>query len=241
MEKEDLEKIGLTKNEANVYYTLLGIGSTNADPIIKKTGLHRNIVYDNLDKLIKKGLVGFVIRNNRKYFEATQSKKLIDWITEKKKELDHEELLAKKIVSQIEILRKLSKDSKEAIILQGRKGVISLILELVDEGDFDMFATGYGLRTFFPIDYEKFNNSIRNQKRKVRAIITEKMRNEDQGASINRFLPDNFILPVNTSISKDRVVIFIFDKDPIAIEIRSKDVADSYRRYFDTIWKIAKK
>lgn len=56
-----LVKLGLTTNEATVYDCLLGLGITTAGKIIKKTHLHRNIVYDNLEKLIKKGLVSFVI------------------------------------------------------------------------------------------------------------------------------------------------------------------------------------
>ena len=240
MDKEQLEKIGLTKNESSIYYSLLELGSTNADPIIKKTGLHRNIVYDNLDKLIKKGLVGFVIKNNRKYFEATQSKKILDFVKEKKKDILEKEKIAENLFPQIERLRKLNKDPKEALIIQGKKGVINLIMQLVEEGNVDMFATGWGMRTFFPIEYEKFNNLIKKLKKNVRAIITEKMKEEDQGLAICKFLPDNFVLPVNTSITKDKVVIFMFDKDPIAILIRSKDVANSYRSYFNALWKVAK-
>ena len=67
----ELTKLGLTLNEAKVYFALLELGSTNAGEIIKKTKLHRNIVYDKLDKLIEKGLVSFVTIKNIKQFEVT--------------------------------------------------------------------------------------------------------------------------------------------------------------------------
>ena len=240
MKTSDLEKLGLTKNESKVYLALLELGSTNADPIIKKTGMHRNIVYDNLDKLARKGLAGNVVKNNRKYFEASQPGQIIEWIRHKKAEVLESEKLAENILPEIESLRKLSKENKEAIVFSGVKSVMALILDMPEEGDFDMFATGYGLRTNFPIYYKRFNDRIKKKRRKARALITEKLRHEDQGTSINRFLPDNYMLPVNTSILKDRVNIFIFEKDPIAIQIRSKDVADAYRTYFNFMWNMAK-
>ncbi|PIN86528.1 hypothetical protein COV19_04520 [Candidatus Woesearchaeota archaeon CG10_big_fil_rev_8_21_14_0_10_44_13] len=241
MNTSDLEKLGLTKNESKVYLALLELGSINADPIIKKTGLHRNIVYDNLDKLAKKGLAGFVVKNNRKYFEASQPGQILEWIRQKKAEAIDNEKLAESIMPDIESLRKLSKEKKEAIVLSGVKSVMALVIDMPEEGNFDMFATGYGMRTLFPVQYKRFNDNIAKYKRKVRAIISENLRHEDQGSSINRFLPEYHMLPVNTSILKDRVNIIIFEKDPIAIQIRSREVADSYRTYFNFMWSIAKK
>lgn len=241
MNTSDLEKLGLTKNESKVYLALLELGSINADPIIKKTGLHRNIVYDNLDKLARKGLAGHVVKNNRKYFEASQPGQILEWIRYKKTEIIETEKLAESIIPEIESLRKLSKEKKEAIVFSGMKSVMALALEMPEEGDFDMFATGYGMRVNFPIYYRRFNDKIKKKKRNVRALITEKLRHEDQGTTNNRFLPENYMLPVNTSILKDKVNIFIFEKDPIAIQIRSKDVADAYRNYFNFMWAMAKK
>ena len=65
-----LEELGLTKNESKVYLALLELGSTAAGPLIKKIGMHRAAVYDIIDLLTGKGLVSYVIKANRKYFEA---------------------------------------------------------------------------------------------------------------------------------------------------------------------------
>ena len=63
-----LKDFGLTQNEEKVYLKLLEIGSSSAGLLIKKTGMHRAAVYDNIDSLTEKGLVSHVIKANRKYF-----------------------------------------------------------------------------------------------------------------------------------------------------------------------------
>lgn len=50
--EKQLQKLGFSDNEAKVYLALLEIGFTTTGAVIKKTGLHRNIVYETLDKLV---------------------------------------------------------------------------------------------------------------------------------------------------------------------------------------------
>ena len=59
--KQDvLEEIGLSKNEAKIYLTLLRLGNVTATDIIKESGVHRSNVYDVLDSLVKKGCVAYI-------------------------------------------------------------------------------------------------------------------------------------------------------------------------------------
>jgi sugar-specific transcriptional regulator TrmB len=57
MEKNILQQLGLTENEALIYETLLQNGKQKASQIQKKTPLKRGLVYKNLENLEKKGLV----------------------------------------------------------------------------------------------------------------------------------------------------------------------------------------
>ncbi|GAH58434.1 unnamed protein product, partial [marine sediment metagenome] len=79
-----LESIGLTKNQALVYLSLLKLGSTTAQNIIKESGLHRSRVYDSLEMLQQKGLVGSVLKDFKQYFQAVPPKKLMDYLDEKR-------------------------------------------------------------------------------------------------------------------------------------------------------------
>ena len=70
MNSQILEQIGLSKNEIKVYFALLELDQSSATPIIKKSNIPYSKLYQTLDKLLGKGLVSFVIKNNVKYFQA---------------------------------------------------------------------------------------------------------------------------------------------------------------------------
>ena len=67
MESEKLEKIGLSKSESQIYLRLLEIGSCKAGRLAKETKYNRTTIYKVLESLIQKGLVSYVLKENRKY------------------------------------------------------------------------------------------------------------------------------------------------------------------------------
>ena len=46
--------------------------------------------------------------------------------------------------------------------------------------------------------------------------------------------------PTNTAIYKDKIIILVWGDSPIAFVIKSKQVADKYKQYFDYVWKNTK-
>src|SRR3989338_5382046 len=83
------EILGLTKLESKVYLTLLDLGPSLAGLITRKSGIHRRSVYDALERLIQKGLIGYIVKNNRKYFEASNPERLVDLLREKEATVQH--------------------------------------------------------------------------------------------------------------------------------------------------------
>ena len=56
-----------------------------------------------------------------------------------------------------------------------------------------------------------------------------------------KFLSKDFEMPTSTEIYKDKVLIFILIKEsPMAIMIESKEVANSFRKYFEHMWETTK-
>ena len=83
MELSRIEELGLTKHEAIVYKALLELGETKTGAIVKTTNLHRVLIYDALESLIKKGLASYVIKENIKYFKAANPERILDFLKEK--------------------------------------------------------------------------------------------------------------------------------------------------------------
>jgi HTH-type transcriptional regulator, sugar sensing transcriptional regulator len=85
MLQNDLEKIGLDKKEIQVYLALLEMGDSNIGEIAKKSGVKRTTVYDILESLKGKRLLGQTKRKKHTLYFAEGPEKLERQIEEKRK------------------------------------------------------------------------------------------------------------------------------------------------------------
>ncbi|MBS3073902.1 hypothetical protein J4447_00430 [Candidatus Pacearchaeota archaeon] len=51
----------------------------------------------------------------------------------------------------------------------------------------------------------------------------------------------NINFPTNINIHNNNIVILVWGDSPVAFLVHSKQVADKYRKYFEEVWKMAKK
>ena len=77
---EELKSAGLTDNESKIYLALIDLGPSLAGQISRKTGMYRRSVYDTIEMLIEKGLVSYILQNNRKIFQAANPERLLQII-----------------------------------------------------------------------------------------------------------------------------------------------------------------
>jgi sugar-specific transcriptional regulator TrmB len=81
--KKELEKIGLGPKETAIYLTLLRLGQTNIKRISQKSGIKRTTVYDAIEKLKEKGLVGTTSSGKRILYFAQDPRVLEDFLEQK--------------------------------------------------------------------------------------------------------------------------------------------------------------
>lgn len=236
-----LEKLGFTPNEATVYSYLMELGESSTGPIIKKTGLHRNIVYESLDSLVKKNVVAEITKSNKKHFRVKDPQILIDVAKNKLS-------LTQDIVKQIQA--KFNTIPHEIVIYEGQEGWQSgwrtLMNQLKPKSVF--YTIGMGgdrwikLMGDFYVVYEQY--AIKN-KIIDKIVAYEHQRQEiteHQSKAIReiRYLPENNETPVGFEILDDRVFMEIYEEPATLIEIRSRAAAKGYKQYFDSLWRIAK-
>jgi len=250
MEKE-LRKLGLSENESNVYLELLKLGLSHAKPIIEKTKLHRQLVYDALESLIKKGLAGYVIQSNRKYFKASNPSQFEEYFNKKENNLKKERALFKSLLPKLLILSKSSKQEQEAVIYQGNKGIKSLLNDMMKEklpiltiGASDTNAESFKYHTRFnlPVFHkERIENKI-----SLKILLSKEMKKRSKNLqrlryTSSRILPKEFTSNSSTNIYGNKVSIIMWGEEPFGIIIKSKDIAESQKKHFRLLWKIAKR
>ncbi|PIN75100.1 hypothetical protein COV18_05090 [Candidatus Woesearchaeota archaeon CG10_big_fil_rev_8_21_14_0_10_37_12] len=240
MNLEQLQELGLTHNEALTYRALLEIGETKTGAIVKKTGLHRVIIYDALESLIKKGLTSYVIKENIKYFQAVDPSRLLDFLEEKQE-------LAKSLLPELNILKKESASKQTVSIYEGVKGLKSamnnMLKELTSKDKHVVFASGH-MADSMGAYYKVYQDIKRKKKIKTLVIYDESFRPRVDVTQITygelKFTPISYF-PTDTWIYKNKVLIVTYtSKPPFAILITSKETADSYMKLFERFWKEAK-
>lgn len=237
-----LKHLGFSENEAKVYLTLLEIGFSTSGPIIKKVGLHRNIVYDCLDKLIKQGLASETIQRGKKHFRPLNPSKIAQFTKE-------HFTIAEEIVPELEKLRKYQ--PQEIIVYEGKAGFHNAHFDQVESAKpYDTFyvimATGREWYKNIAEIHKKFDRMRLKKNIKIKLLALETRRKEiteDQGKfklfSV-RYLPANFKNPAETAIWSESIMILVYGEPVLVIVIKNKKVAQGYRQYFNILWKVAK-
>src|SRR3989344_665551 len=133
MDEKLLEEIGLTKGEITVYLTLLKIGETTTGKIIEEAQISSGKIYEILDKLIKKGLASYIIKDKTKYFNSASPNRILDYIREKEKQLNQKEQEFFKELPSLLAIEKIGKKEYEINLFKGFKGFQTAIFEALQE------------------------------------------------------------------------------------------------------------
>ncbi len=134
MIKEVLEKIGLTPGEAEVYEALVNLGLSSTGSITKKAGIASSKVYEVLQRLQKKGLVSFIIKNGVRYYDATPPERLLDFLEEKKEDVVKAQNEIKKIIPTIKQIGKKAEEHNETVVYTGIEGPKIVLNEILETG-----------------------------------------------------------------------------------------------------------
>ena len=249
MALEILRKIGLTDGEIKVYSAVLGIGISTINKIHERTGVERRNIYDILNKLIEKGLVSYTIEKGKRTYQITHPNKIIGYIEEKKHELEMvEEEVGKEIPSIIETFE-LRKPEIKAEIYRGQDGLKAIFEDMLNYRENWFIGGNGGVQKYMPFFWENWNR--RRLKKKVywRDLIDEdthmeifkKMTKEQlrrlQFCDI-KVLPKELAGPHVIFIYGDKIANVLWSENSFAFVIQNKEIADSYKKYFNYLWKV---
>ncbi|MFH1541099.1 MAG: helix-turn-helix domain-containing protein [Elusimicrobiota bacterium] len=245
-----LREIGLTEGEIRVYKALAILGKSSSGGIMKKSGISSSKIYLILEKLIQKGLVSFILENNVKKFQVTNPKSVLDYIDNKKTDLEKTKKDFEEIIPQINSV--IGKhDNEYAQVYRGFRGIKTVFnnsLEEMESGE------EYG---FFGVSNEEMNNKrvlnfFQNHHRKrvlkkvrVKGIVDNSLREfyekRDVLGKFSAIRFHNLTMPIGMTIGKNRIIMVIWGDEDIAYEIVSKRIVERYKAFFDDMWKKARK
>ncbi len=229
-----LKEAGLTGNEAKVYLELLKLDSINGSKLAKKVALDRTLTYQILNNLVNKGLVSYLIKKHKKYFQASDPFNLLNKIKEK-------ETFIRDLIPELKKLEKIEETEHEINIYEGIEGLRNLMKEIIKEKSFCSFgATGRAYDVLYELP--RITKELGKIGHKARIIMNPEGKGHRMLEMKNieaRFL--DIKSEATTTIFGDKVSIHMIKEEPIIIIIKNKHIAESYRNHFELLWKIAKK
>jgi len=244
MIQETLKRIGLTEGECQVYEALVHLGPSSTGGIVKKAGIGSSKVYEVLQRLGQKGLVSHVVKNGVQYFDATPPERLVDFLEEKKQNLSAMQTEIVKILPVIRAEREERGERNETVVYTGMQGPKIILKEILEAGKKGHEHLGFGTDTdpyveHMPRDLARYIEESKELRFSQRLIFVRGFKSPNTIAKI-RFLPKEYLFPVRTMIYGDKVAIVDFTGPVTTIVIENRQIADSYKKHFEMLWKIAK-
>jgi sugar-specific transcriptional regulator TrmB len=232
-----LEDIGFSKNESIVYLTVLRLGSCTATEITKESNIHRSNVYDALESLIKKGCIAYVFKKDVKHFEATNPENLSNILKEKQ--------VALSVILPQLLEKKKTQQNMSVNIYEGYTNLKKMFNHFVDKGGEYL---SYGVPMQLP---EKLRSWLDwHHKHRISKKVPIKLifdaSAKERAKVVNKielaeakYFTEKFEATVTTEISGDEVLIILWSENPLTINIKCKEIADSYKNYFNLLWSTA--
>jgi len=241
MNTEILKELGLTNTEIKVYLTLLELSPSLASKISKKANVERTVTYHTLEKLLRKGIISYVIKENRKYFSAAEPEKLKDLLKEKEASLND-------LIPELLKIKKSKEHPLSIEVFKGREGFKTVMEDLIrDKQSYYIIGyTGKGLdiAKFWYIHWNK-----RRVKNKIHRHLLihkgkENLETLKYPLTTLKILPEQIVHEPKTSTiiyGNDKILLFLPLEEFAGIRIKNKEIHDSYKEYFDILWKKSKK
>ncbi|MBS3051562.1 MAG: TrmB family transcriptional regulator [Candidatus Aenigmarchaeota archaeon] len=242
----DLTQIGLSENESKVYMALLDNGALPVSRIHEETGIDRRNIYDVLNRLISKGLATFAIENKKRIFQITSPKRIMLFLEDQKQTINEKKKIAKKILSRLESKFEARTSSAEAEIYRGYEGIKTIWEDTLNYKEAMMIGAGGFGHDRMPRYWIAFNRKRIKRGIRWKELVIDSMRNHPmlkEKLIESKFLPKELTGPPNVIwIYGSKVTnILWLETTPIAFVVHDRQIAESYRRYFNFLWdKVAK-
>jgi HTH-type transcriptional regulator, sugar sensing transcriptional regulator len=240
MINELLLELGFTVAESKVYLALLKAGVTTAGPLLDMTHLQNSTLHKTLKSLVSKGFASYTIRSKTRYYQAVSPDFLLKVLREKEEKL-------KSLLPSLKALQKPVQKQK-AEIFEGFKGLKNMLFEMIEDagkGDEYLFFAFY---TKDPDSedrvyefYKDFEKERLHRGIKVRGIAPSSIKDKFKGRKVKNVVFVNTPIPMNIGIVKDKIMFTPWEDSEVSILIHSKQLANSFKAYFELLWKKAKK
>lgn len=237
--KTTLQEIGLDDKEIAVYLATLELGESTVLPISKKANLKRTYCYDILASLTNKKLVYFMEKNNRRRYVAEDPRKLEEILKNRLRNFES-------ILPELKSIYNFSGNKPKVRFYEGKSGMIEVYETISRVKAFDAIASPEHLVEGLGSYFKAFSAKVLQKKVKIRELVTSDGENVDyikkykKSYQEARLLPEGIKLDTDTIIFENCLALISYSEELHAVVIESSSIVDSFKVYFELLWKQSK-
>ncbi len=240
MDPKILEDFGLTRNEIDIFLTLVKKGTLSPTRVAKETGLNRPYVYYALERLLEKGYIAQITEKGKKNFKVLPFTHIL---TTAEHKLD----VLKKLGDELEQLRQQPKEDISVEVLKGKytiKNVFKRVLTEIKPRQ-ELLILGVDeaqMEEIEPVYLQKLLNHWQKNRITERIILRKGGRKLEYAKTATyRFFPPELIGNTARFIYQDVVIDIIYGMPIYAIIAKNALLADTARKQFEVFWKMAER
>ena len=246
MRPDELESLGLSKAQSIIYLTLLKTGPTKIGRIIEETNLQSSVVHNNVNKLIEKGIVSFVLYGKVKHYNACKPEALEVLIKDEEEILKEKRKRLADILPQLKVMKKERRD-QEVEVYKGQRGLRTAFEEAYSkckqgsEVKFISMPSEYHGDEKLQAFFRKTNSELIRKGCVFKGIGHESLKKiwpkvYREKNYMFRYTEDDF--PFDINILPESILISLWGKQPIVIRITDREFLRQAERFFEDKWSI---
>jgi len=244
------QKLGLSEKQAKIYLAVLESGTSSMTQIAQKTKLKRSTCYLVVEELIVQGLLSQNLRGKRKFYTATHPRRLRDIARTREREIEE-------VFPKLLSLHNTPKDRPkihtiEYSYTEGVRQLYDEIYRSLKAGEEALVFTDIRAFRSFPASIKLYKKMLKQLKNPhIRELVPadkegikwlKEMKPYIGKNHRMRILPPGFPFEgTDNLIFRDKIVISSLQKEIFIIVIESKNIANTYRAFFECAWKMASK
>jgi HTH-type transcriptional regulator, sugar sensing transcriptional regulator len=240
-----LEALGLSDGERRVYLALLELGETSSGPLAYKAKVSASKVYQVLDRLSQKGLVGISERQGKKHFKSIHPHALLDYVDDRAEKLAQVQQEAALVLPQLVSLFTAKQRETEVQLFQGMRSLRNVFYEMIADlqkgEEYHVIGAHVGEHTqsAYRAFFKQYHKDRAKKGVKAKLLYQQGVEPfpETFALAAVRFLPPEFRSPLQINLYKDKVIFLLLSEDPIIMLLQNSQVAAGFEEYFETLWK----
>jgi sugar-specific transcriptional regulator TrmB len=238
----NLKPLSLSTIEEKIFTIILHNPDTVAKNIVELCNHDKKVIYENIEKLQRKGLITSIVKGRTRHYSFAGTKQITAILKENERTLQERKKQAEELIEEINKLNTEKNYQTETELYLGKQNIRQFFQSILNEQK-NYSVIGVPLeseqilgKTF----WENFHLKQKELKIKAKMIFNPSLK---YWKVTNPNLQVKYfdVEPITeTIIFEDKIAIIIWSQDPSVTIINNELVAKSYQSFFNMMWKTAK-